>query len=482
MRRVRLMIFAFAFQAIGCFSAASLCSVISYAQSDCEAAAELRYVCDKLTASPPAYELEDLLQRAIHVTDQCPSNGDAWYLRALIEQKLGKSNNYSMQKAQRLNSPSLKNGVSPCGTLSGTTAGGAPAPIATGSDKTPPRIEITSPRLDRGQKVTPVKSCTTAIEGQATDAESRVREVTVNGAPVELDGQGKFKVELKFPTGENRLYITATDTQNNTAREDFKIACDTPASRPVVASESVPAASGRYFAVLIGNNEYTHLPKLKTAIHDAEEIEKVLKNRFGFQTKLLINATRSQVINALTAYRKSLQPEDRLLIYYAGHGEYDDEAKRAYWIPTDGTKESPDNWISADDITGGVRVIPARHVLVISDSCYSGTMYRDAAVDLGRPRERDRFLEKENAGKSRMWMASGGKEPVADGGGSGHSIFARAVLDGLLGMRDVKFTAGELFLEYVKQRVAGKGDQMPEYNPLLKSDHESGDFVFMRAK
>jgi hypothetical protein len=79
-------------------------------------------------------------------------------------------------------------------------------------------------------------------------------------------------------------------------------------------------------------------------------------------------------------------------------------------------------------------------------------------------------------------MASGGNEPVADGGGSGHSVFARAVLDGLRGMRERVFTADELFHQYIKERVAGKSDQTPEYNPLRNSGHEAGDFVFVRVR
>jgi len=79
-------------------------------------------------------------------------------------------------------------------------------------------------------------------------------------------------------------------------------------------------------------------------------------------------------------------------------------------------------------------------------------------------------------------MASGGNEPVTDGGGSGHSVFARALLDGLRGMSERVFTAEELFHGYIKERVAGKSDQTPEYNPLRNSGHEVGDFVFVRVR
>jgi hypothetical protein len=85
------------------------------------------------------------------------------------------------------------------------------------------------------------------------------------------------------------------------------------------------------------------------------------------------------------------------------------------------------------------------------------------------------------AGKSRTLMASGGNEPVADGGGGRHSIFANALLRGLAQIEKSEFTAGELFRDFVEESVAGRAQQTPEYNPLRNSGHESGDFVFVRA-
>jgi hypothetical protein len=79
-------------------------------------------------------------------------------------------------------------------------------------------------------------------------------------------------------------------------------------------------------------------------------------------------------------------------------------------------------------------------------------------------------------------MASGGNEPVEDGGGGGHSVFANALLRGLRQMDERVFTAEELFFRFVKEPVAGKSDQTPEYSPIRNSGHDTGDFVFIRNK
>lgn len=119
---------------------------------------------------------------------------------------------------------------------------------------------------------------------------------------------------------------------------------------------------------------------MKTAAADAREVERVLRETYGFQTKLLVNATRSQIVAALSAYRRELSPDSNLLIYYAGHGYNDKDADKAYWLPVDATLDDVSNWIIADEITTGIRVIPARHVLVIADSCYSGTLTRGLSL------------------------------------------------------------------------------------------------------
>jgi hypothetical protein len=259
---------------------------------------------------------------------------------------------------------------------------------------------------------------------------------------------------------------------------------DDPARTDPTETPSLPAiaGTGRYYALVIGNNSYRHLPRLQTAVADARVVNSILRDRYGFETKLLLNAGRQDIFQAISFYRQKLDHNDNLLVYYAGHGHFDREADKAYWLPIDARREDSANWVSADDITSNVKAIPARHVLIVSDSCYSGTIYRSLGLAVGEISERDRFLQKMHAGRSRTLMASGGNEPVADGGGDGHSVFARVFLTGLAKMERNSFTGAELFRDFVQERVAGKADQTPEYNPLRNSGHESGDFVFVRKQ
>jgi len=240
---------------------------------------------------------------------------------------------------------------------------------------------------------------------------------------------------------------------------------------------------GPYYALIIGINQYRYLNNLETAVGDAEAVARTLHERYGFETKVLLNgnASRYQIISALAEYRRTLPDNASLLIYYAGHGHYDTGTDKAYWLPADAGREDPANWIIADDITSEARAMPARHVLIISDSCYSGGITRDANLDVGvTVREHTLYIEKMLAGKSRLLMSSGGNEPVADRGAPGHSVFAYALLQGLGEMDENGFSAEELFQRFIREQVAGRSEQVPGYNIIRNSGHEQGDFVFFR--
>ena len=242
--------------------------------------------------------------------------------------------------------------------------------------------------------------------------------------------------------------------------------------------QSAIQGNGAYYALIIGIDEYQNLPKLQTAVGDAKALDQILRQRYGFQTTVLVDAqaTRSNILDAFSDYRGRLHDNDNLLIYYAGHGARD--GGRAYWLPVDSRANSPANWIIAEEITKGMQVIPARHVLVISDSCYSGGLSRAITVDTA-PADRAKYLQTMIDSKSRVLISSGRDEPVADSGSGGHSVFANALLKGLRGDTDPVFTASNLFHQYVEQAVIGGSRQVPLYQLIQDSGHEFGDFVFV---
>ncbi len=252
---------------------------------------------------------------------------------------------------------------------------------------------------------------------------------------------------------------------------------------PIEQTPQGTPGNGSYFALVIGINDY-HAPlaRLKTAVNDAQAVGNILQTRYGFQVRYLLNqnATRFNILDALDRYRNTLGENDNLLIYYAGHGYSDREAQKAYWLPVDADSATSPNRIIADDLTTGVRVLPSRHVLIVSDSCYSGALTRDADAPVPSDGEAA-FIRRMLRSRSRTLMASGGDEPVSDSGSNGHSVFASAVLHALDNDSHPMFTASDLFYESVRQQVAGRSEQLPQYSIIRNSDHDEGDFVFTRV-
>jgi len=133
-------------------------------------------------------------------------------------------------------------------------------------------------------------------------------------------------------------------------------------------------------ALVIENNTYVDLPKLGTARADAERIAGVLNRQYDYTVTLLRDATRDQNFDAFDRLRRELGEDDNLLIYYAGRGWLDPDADRGYWLPVDARRDTRSRWLSNGDITDLLRATKARQVMLVADSCYSGTLTRGIKI------------------------------------------------------------------------------------------------------
>ena len=235
---------------------------------------------------------------------------------------------------------------------------------------------------------------------------------------------------------------------------------------------------GRYHALVIGIDNYKQLPKLNTAVNDARAVAGVLEKDYGFNVTLLLEPTRNDIVDALDALRETLGPNDNLLIYYAGHGWLDREVDRGYWLPIDAEPKRRRDWVSNATVTDTLKALSAKHVMVIADSCYSGTLVRGADVG-ARTRTGDYW--KQMATKwARVAITSGGLEPVADAGSGGHSPFAKAFIDALADNTTVM--DGTTLFSKMRRPVMVSAQQTPQYADVREAGHDGGDFLFVRKK
>ena len=322
-------------------------------------------------------------------------------------------------------------------------------------DKQAPRINLPPKLVTEGPKID--------IAGSVAD-DSAIVDLFVNERRFTLHSDGSFRIHQRLKLGINTFAISATDEWGNKA-----------VKRIDIERKRLDLALGAYHALVIGNNDYADLPNLKTAVADAEAVSRVLQERYGFTVTKLINATRYDVIGAMSDLRASLSFDTNLLIYYAVHGVIDPVTERGYWLPVEAEQSNPANWVSNDDITDMLKAIPARHILVIADSCYSGTLVRAASVAIETWEDRRDWLKRIVEKHSRTALASGGLEPVADAGAGGHSVFAAALLSALEENSEI-IEAQELFAPVCKAVVLN-ANQTPVYSDIRLAGHDGGDFI-----
>ncbi|MEW8208629.1 MAG: caspase family protein, partial [Candidatus Thiodiazotropha taylori] len=242
---------------------------------------------------------------------------------------------------------------------------------------------------------------------------------------------------------------------------------------------------GEYHALVIGNNQYSSFPDLVSASTDAQQTAELLRDKYGFKTTVLMDATRYDMLSALNKLREELTDKDNLLIYYAGHGELDRVNLRGYWLPVDAEPNSTANWISNIAITDILNAMSAKHILVVADSCYSGSLTRSsmARLDVGMSYEiKTKWLKVMAKTRSRTVLTSGGLKPVLDQGGGKHSVFAKSFLKTLSENNSVleAYTLFRGLAKEVQQTASKFGiDQIPEYAPIKHGGHEAGEFFFI---
>ena len=247
---------------------------------------------------------------------------------------------------------------------------------------------------------------------------------------------------------------------------------------PAIPQQPQTSNESRYFALIMANEAYRNFTPLRSPLADAHAMAAVLGRDYGFIVRTLQNATRYEMLSAMSRLRREATENDHILIYYAGHGYLDEATSRGYWLPIDAERDNVANWISTNDITDVLAGSQAKHALILADSCFSGTLLRSdptVAID-----ERQSMLRKLASRRSRSIMTSGGLEPVTDSGAGKHSIFADALLRALKANRQ-PIEAARLFVQ-IRDRVSLNAAQTPQYAPLRNAGHDGGDFIFEPRK
>ena len=242
---------------------------------------------------------------------------------------------------------------------------------------------------------------------------------------------------------------------------------------------------GKYYALVVGNNNYKYLPVLKNARNDARAVQKILNDEYNFETQLLLDVTKKTYYEAAKELLEKVGENDLVLFYYAGHGF---ETKNdSYWLPIETEQDIASyerQGVSSDVVSRWIKAMPAKHVFVITDSCYSGRGIEATGGVKWNVQDLELALPFYLNNRSRTMLTSGGNRPVLDGDGEGgeHSVFTKELIGLLEENRGV--LTGEALYAYLLQRVKSRAqgfnvNQSPKFGKIVKADHGSGQFVFL---
>lgn len=345
------------------------------------------------------------------------------------------------------------------------------------SDKIAPTINLLEPSPKRGLKVT-TASANVLIKGIANDI-SGIKEVSINSKIVYAQKSGDFWGEVPLKEGMNQVTVIATDLVGNRGVQVFEV--ERLVAKPIVAAVNeviIPVIEkiGKNYCLLIGAQNYSdaNIPSLSNPIADAVKLKMILKSTYNFSDENVIqlfNPGTDDVKRQLLELTAQLHPEDNLLIFYAGHGIWVEKEKKGYWLMTDAKRNDPNTWLPNKTVLDLVAKIPSRHTLLITDACFSGSVFKTRGLNDAAPKPIQEMEEK----ISRIAITSGNDTEVPD-----ESIFMKYLIKALNNNKEKYLTAQKMFINQILEAVMTESKTEPRYGTLELAGHVGGDFIFTK--
>ncbi|MBS1544975.1 MAG: caspase family protein, partial [Bacteroidetes bacterium] len=343
-------------------------------------------------------------------------------------------------------------------------------------DVTPPSIAILSPKLlstrdaSTGFRKSTVHQPTVRLLLEVTDLNG-VKEVVVNDTKLTADPNtvDRYPMEFSVPlNSEKTINMKVTDNSGNVGEEKLII-------EHKRFSGSIDA--DKYHAILIAEQDYSDpsIQDLDQPMKDMHRLRDVLLSRYSFKPEnvmVLENPDRNTLYAKFDELQSKLDKLDNLLIFYAGHGYWDEQLEQGYWLPSDAAPNKRSSWLSNGSLRDYVGGIGSRHTLLITDACFSGGIFKTRAVF----ENASTAIETLHLRKSRKAMTSGTLEKVPD-----KSVFVESLLRKLEENQEPYITAEELFSGIRREVIErSPNNQVPQYGEVGQTGDEGGEFIFIR--
>lgn len=349
------------------------------------------------------------------------------------------------------------------------------------ADTSPPQLTFTSPVLTKENPLN-VKSEEIILKGKVSD-ENSIYELTVNGMYTNLQENGEFDTDIYLAEGSNTVFVRAVDNFDNAVEETYTIIY-TPENKQGQrqsnmsdhsAMEKKSSKEGKYYALFIGVSEYSdpEIMNLEQPVIDAEKLLNTITEYYTFEKEnvtFLKSPTREEIISQLDHLNKVVTEDDNLLVFYAGHGYWDNEDEAGYWLPSDAKKTNTANWMRNSTIRDYLRTVKTKHTLLIADACFSGGIFKSRKAFNYAPKT----IQELYVYPSRKAMTSGSLKEVPD-----KSVFLLYLNKRLQENTRPYISAEELFSSF-KNAVLNNSPNTPLYGEIKDTGDEGGDFIFVK--
>jgi WD40 repeat protein len=346
-------------------------------------------------------------------------------------------------------------------------------PIASEKEASPGNsmIEIFSPAPLRGKIVNDKNSI--FLIGRVTDPKG-INAFLINKNLIKLSEAGVFQYNLSLDKGENPVEFLSVNNEGKISQMELIVDC-TAGDVNALPQEKNDINKGINYALLIGINDYqsSEFADLDNPIKDAESLYEVLLTKYTFDKEnmtFLKNPTQSDIIMTLDGLAKKLTEKDNLLIFYAGHGYWDEKGKIGYWFPSDASRNSTVNWFRNSTLRDFIGSIITKHTLLIADACFSGAIFKSRAAFTDAPQGIETLYEL----PSRKAMTSGILQEVPD-----ESVFLKYLVK-RLGENEEKYLTSELLFSSFKTAVMNNSSNVPQFGVIQNVGDEGGDFIFVK--
>src|ERR1035437_1584879 len=198
--------------------------------------------------------------------------------------------------------------------------------------------------------------------------------------------------------------------------------------------------------------------------------------------------TNEQILDKLTEHlHHKFEPQDQLLIFFSGHGYFDSDLGQGFIVPANAPLVADDlghtHLLAHDTIMRYVNRIPSKHVVLILDACFSGTLDRKIADSGLRGDPSDVYahatlpelLQRKEPKRTRRYFRSGGKDFVPDGLAGHHSPFMSALLVTLNQAADRK---GYATLDDIQQGLNTVKPE-PRWGDIQDDNDPGADFLLL---